>query len=299
MPLLEQCKICPRKCGVNRLQGEKGFCGVGSKVRVASYGPHFGEESVLVGTGGSGAIFFSGCNLQCVFCQNEDISIPDPHNHRVEEEMESRQLAKIMIGLQVRGCTNINLVTPSHVVPQILAALQEAVSLGLNLPIVYNSSGYDLVETLQLLDGIVDIYMPDCKFWSTASAGRYLQAKEYPQVAQQAIAEMHRQVGDLVLNQQGEAVRGLLVRHLVMPGLLEETEGIMKFLADTISRETYINVMDQYRPCYRAGEFPEINRSLHAAEYDRAMELARKTGLHRLEKRDLARLLALLSQKEG
>ena len=218
MPLLGQCTICPRNCGVNRLQGETGFCGVGSKVRVASYGPHFGEESVLVGTGGSGAIFFSGCNLQCVFCQNEDISIPTPDDQRIDEEMESRQLARIMLELQERGCRNINLVTPSHVVPQILDALQEAVSEGLSLPIVYNSSGYDLLETLHLLDGLIDIYMPDYKFWSAESAGRYLQAKDYPQVAQQAIAEMHRQVGDLVLNQQGEAVRGLLVRHLVMPG---------------------------------------------------------------------------------
>lgn len=294
MAQLEHCMLCPRKCGVNRLQGETGFCCIGSKTRVASYGPHFGEESVLVGTGGSGAIFFSGCNLQCVFCQNEDISIIDTSGDTAADTLESHQLAILMLELQEKGCRNINLVTPSHVVPQILDGLQEAVAMGLTLPLVYNSSGYDSVETLQLLEGIVAVYMPDFKFWTKESATRYLKAEDYPLVSQRAILEMHRQVGDLVLNQQGEAIRGVLVRHLVMPGLLEETAGIMRFLAENISRETYVNVMDQYRPCHRANEFAEINRVLQVEEYEQAMRIAREAGLHRFDKRDLGRLLALL-----
>jgi len=300
--LLEECTLCPRRCGVNRLQGEIGFCGIGSKVRVASYGPHFGEESVLVGSTGSGAIFFGGCNLQCVFCQNEDISIPRDHDHGGNdggEEVDSRQLAMIMLELQEQGCLNINLVTPSHVVPQIFEALVEVVPMGLTLPLVYNTSAYDLVETLQLLDGIVDIYMPDCKFRRQESAARYLGAPDYPQVMEQAIVEMHAQVGDLVCSQEGEAVRGQLVRHLVMPGLLEETGRIMKFLAEKISPETFVNVMDQYRPCYRAPEFSEINRELRPDEYEQAMKMAREAGLHRFEERDLGRLLALLGGRKN
>ncbi len=300
--LLEYCTLCPRRCGVNRLQGETGFCGIGRKARIASYGPHFGEESVLVGSTGSGAIFFGGCNLQCVFCQNEDISILHDHEGNIHdhdgdaggEEVNSRRLAMIMLELQEKGCLNINLVTPSHVVPQILEALAEAAAMGLTLPLVYNTSGYDLAETLQLLDGIVDIYMPDCKFWGKESAARYLGAPDYPQVMQQAIVEMYAQVGDLVYGRQGEAVRGLLVRHLVMPGLLEETAQIMQFLAHKVSPETFVNVMDQYHPCYRAAEFAELNRELRPDEYEQAMKVARKAGLHRFEERDLGRLLALL-----
>ena len=304
MALLEQCTLCPRRCGVNRLQEKTGFCGIGRKARIAAYGPHFGEESVLVGSTGSGAIFFGGCNLQCVFCQNEDISIPHHHKETIRdpdengggEAVESRQLAMIMLELQEKGCLNINLVTPSHVVPQVLEALAEAVAMGLTLPLVYNTSAYDRVETLQLLDGIVDIYMPDCKFWSKESAARYLGAPDYPQVMQQAIVEMHTQVGDLSCGQGGEAVRGLLVRHLVMPGLLEETGRIMKFLVESISPETFVNLMDQYRPCYRASEFAEINRELRPGEYEQAVKMAREAGLHRFEERDLGRLLALLEK---
>lgn len=296
--LLEQCRICPRKCGVNRMQEKTGFCGIGKRARVASFGPHFGEESVLVGAGGSGAIFFSGCNLKCVFCQNSDISMIDTSVDASYEEVDSRQLAEIMMDLQGRGCRNINLVTPSHVIPQILGALYEALTMGLCIPVVYNTSGYDLQEALGLLEGIIDIYMPDFKFWKEDSAGRYLHAKDYPQVARRAIREMHRQVGDLEVDTRGEAVRGLLVRHLVMPGLVDETEAIMKFLAKDISPETYVNVMDQYRPCYRAGQYPEINRLLHVEEYNQAMDLARKAGLHRFEQRDLERLLDLLKNRQ-
>ena len=297
MAMLEHCTLCPRRCGVNRLQGETGFCGIGRKARIAGYGPHFGEESVLVGSTGSGAVFFGGCNLQCVFCQNEDISIVHDENGG-GEVVDSYRLAGIMLELQEQGCRNINLVTPSHVVPQILSALAEAVAMGLTLPLVYNTSAYDLVETLQLLDGIVDIYMPDCKFWRKTSAARYLGAPDYPQVMQQAIVEMQRQVGDLVMDAQGIAARGLLVRHLVMPGLLEETGRIMQFLAETVSKETFVHVMDQYRPCYRAAEFSEINRELRPGEYEQAMNMAREAGLYRFEDRDLARLLALLGLRK-
>lgn len=295
--LIERCALCPRKCGANRLRGKLGFCGIGSRARVASYGPHFGEESVLVGSSGSGAVFFSGCNLHCVFCQNEDISRVDTAGDRACDALDPERLAGFMLELQGKGCCNINLVTPSHVVPQILAALKKAVDRGLTLPVVYNSSGYDSVETLRLLDGIVDIYMPDFKFWSRASSVRYLGAEEYPRVCREALIEMHRQVGDLVVDPQGIAVRGLLVRHLVMPGLLEETGRIMQFLAETLSTETFVNVMDQYHPCYRAVEFAEINRGLRVDEYEQAMHKARAAGLHRFEERDLARLLALLGRR--
>ncbi len=210
--------------------------------------------------------------------------------------MEAGELAKIMIALQEQGCVNINLVTPTHVVPQILAALAEAVGLGLKIPIVYNSGGYDRVETLALLDGIVDIYMPDCKFFSGEKAARYLQAEDYPQVMKKGIYEMHRQVGDLVCDGQGIAVRGLLVRHLVMPGMVGEAEKIMRFLADEISRETFVNIMDQYHPCHRAGEFPEINRTIAPSEYEQAIQAARRSGLHRLEQRDIGQLLAMLGK---
>ena len=292
---LRHCHLCPRKCGVNRLSGQVGFCGIGSRARVFSYGPHFGEEQALVGAKGSGAIFFSGCNLHCVFCQNHEISA-GINGHPTGREMEAGELAAVMVALQEQGCANINLVTPSHVVPQILAALAEAVGLGLQIPIVYNSSGYDRVETLALLDGVIDIYMPDCKFFSGEMAARYLQAEDYPLVMKKGIYEMHRQVGDLVCDGQGIAVRGLLVRHLVMPGMVGEAEKIMRFLADEISRQTFVNLMDQYHPCHRAGEFPEINRAIALSEYEQAMQAARRSGLHRFEERHIGRLLALLGK---
>ena len=296
--LLAACNLCPHRCGVNRLQGETGLCRIESKARVASFGPHFGEEQPLVGSSGSGAIFFEGCNLGCVFCQNVDISHIDDPGDEAPGAVTREQLAEIMLELQTRGCLNINLVTPSHVVPQILEALELAVGLGLHLPLVYNSSGYDSVQTLQLLDGIVDIYMPDCKFMTRESAARYTGAPDYPEVMQAAVREMHRQVGNLVLDENGIALRGLLVRHLVMPGCLGDTEKIVRFLATEISKETYVNIMDQYHPCHRAGEFDEINRPLSLTEYEQAMELARQAGLYRFDVKDVSRMLKLMLQNQ-
>ncbi len=293
---LEQCTLCPRRCGVNRVEGQTGFCGIGRQAWVASFGPHFGEESVLVGQRGSGAIFFSGCNLQCVFCQNHEISSVQSGQTPSGEEVSADELAGIMLDLQAQGCANINLVTPSHVVPQILEALAVATQKGLHLPVVYNSSGYDLVETLRLLEGIVQVYMPDCKFWSADKAERYLRARDYPDVMQAALLEMHRQTGDLACEDRGVAVSGLLVRHLVMPGMLAETEQILQFLANRISKETFINIMDQYHPCYRAHEYPEIDRTLSVEEFNQAMAMARAAGLHRFEERDISRLLAFLTR---
>lgn len=291
---LEECNVCPRCCGVNRTQGETGLCRIGARARVASFGPHFGEERPLVGSSGSGAIFFEGCNLGCVFCQNADISHIDDPGDEASEAVTKEQLADIMLNLQARGCCNINLVTPSHVVPQILEALEISAGRGLHLPLLYNSSGYDSIKTLQLLDGIVDIYMPDCKFMSRQSAALYTGASDYPKVMQAAVLEMHRQVGELVLDKHGIAVRGLLVRHLVMPGCLQDTQEIVHFLATEVSRETYVNIMDQYHPCYRAGEFDEINRSLSRLDYEQAMKLARQAGLHHFDEKNVGRMLKLL-----
>lgn len=286
---LAACHLCPRRCGVNRLEEEKGVCRTGSQAMVASYAPHFGEEGPLVGSSGSGTIFFTHCNLLCVFCQNYEIS------HQGEGVvLTAGQLAAIMVSLQKQGCHNINFVTPSHVVPQILEALPFAIDKGLSVPLVYNTSGYDAVETLQLLDGIVDIYMPDMKFWDPQSAKRFAKAKDYPEKARAAIREMHRQVGDLVLDEQGVAVRGLLVRHLVMPDSLAETEKIMDFLAREISTNTYVNVMDQYRPCGRARQYPPLDRCLTHEEYQEALRLAGKAGLSRLDSKDWLRILRRL-----
>lgn len=283
--ILADCTLCPRHCQVDRLAGEKGFCRTGKDAVVASYCAHFGEESCLVGVSGSGTIFFSNCNLGCVFCQNYSIS------HQGEGiEVDSGQLAAIMLSLQKQGCHNINLVTPSHVVPQIVAALPVAIAKGLTLPLVYNSSGYDAVDTLRLLEGIVDIYMPDFKFWSSESARRFANAPDYPDKARKAISEMHRQVGDLQIDAQGLAVKGLLVRHLVMPGALAETEEIMNFLAK-LSEQTYVNVMEQYRPLYQAGKYPPIDKPLSPEEYEQAANLAKQAGLKRLEQNGLLYLL--------
>ncbi len=292
--LLAACTLCPHRCGVNRLNGEVGICGVGPMAGVASFGPHFGEEQPLVGTSGSGAIFFAGCNLACVFCQNAEISHIDNPGDTASEAVSSDQLAGIMLELQEQGCLNINLVTPSHIVPQILAALVPAAEQGLHLPLVYNSSGYDGLQTLQLLDGVVDIYMPDCKFITPASSGRYTNAPDYPEVMQEAVLEMHRQVGDLVLDKYGIALRGLLVRHLVMPGGAEDTEKIVRFLTAAISKDTYVNLMDQYHPCHQAAEFAEINRPLAREEFEYALHMARQAGLHRPAKKDLSAMLQLI-----
>ncbi len=292
--LLHHCSVCPHNCGIDRLKGETGLCRCGAKARVASFGAHFGEESPLVGNNGSGTIFFEGCNLLCLFCQNSDISHIDGEGDDSPQAVDDEQLADIMISLQQQGCHNINLVTPTHVVPQIISALPLAIEKGLNIPLVYNSGGYDRVETLRLLDGIVDIYMPDCKF-STASTGRlYTQAENYPEQMRLAVLEMHRQVGDLKVDDSGIAYRGLLIRHLVMPGHLDETRGIVQFIAENISADTYLNIMDQYRPCHRAFGLEPINRSLSSAEYSQALKLADQAGLKRLDQRDWKKIMDLL-----
>jgi putative pyruvate formate lyase activating enzyme len=284
--LMEACRLCPRMCGINRLEGETGFCGTGRKAKVASYNAHFGEEAPLVGRYGSGTIFISSCNLLCSFCQNFDIS------HMAEGvEVEPEHLAAMMLHLSERGCHNINFVTPSHVVPQIIEALISAVEQGLSVPLVYNSSGYDRKESLELLDGIFDIYMPDFKFWDGGWADRYCNAPDYGSVATEAVKEMHRQVGDLVIDSDGIALRGLLVRHLVMPNQVAGTESIMEFLEREISPNTYLNIMDQYRPCGTADQDEFINRRPTALEYKDAVSAARKAGLTRLDPRERVRLI--------
>lgn len=271
---LEHCEICPRRCGVNRIDGELGFCRTGRLAKVSSAGPHYGEEPPLVGYHGSGTIFFAGCNLACVFCQNYEISQLD-----LGVEVTAERLAGIMMHLQLTGCHNINLVTPTHVVPQILEALVIASEMGLSIPLVYNSGGYDSVDTLRLLDGIVDIYMPDAKYGSDEMAMRYSNAPGYVGVMKAAIKEMHRQVGDLVI-ENGIAVRGLLVRHLVLPDNLAGTEEVVRFISE-LSKNTYINIMDQYRPEYRADRYRELSRRITLSEYREALRLARAVGLSR------------------
>lgn len=278
---LADCHVCPRECGADRLSGETGFCKAGRYALVSSGFPHMGEEDCLRGWRGSGTIFFSQCHVGCVFCQNFDIS-----QGGVGEPMLPEQIAVLMLRLQGQGCHNINFVTPSHVVPAILEALPFAIEQGLRLPLVYNSSGYDSLEMLGLLDGVVDIYMPDFKFWSPDLSQRYLHARDYPEVARQALREMHRQVGDLTMDESGIARRGLLVRHLVMPGLLRDTEAVLRFLAEQISPDTYVNVMAQYHPDGRVGSlhFSEINRRVSSREYGEAVQLAQGLGL-RLDRR--------------
>ncbi|MCC6526463.1 MAG: radical SAM protein [Polyangiaceae bacterium] len=277
---LASCEVCPRNCRIDRLADEVKVCATGRHARVSSHFPHFGEEDCLRGEHGSGTIFFAFCNLKCVFCQNHDTS-----QAGAGREVTAEGLAAMMLELQALGCHNVNLVTPEHVVPEVLEALVVAVRGGLRLPLVYNTSGYDSLGSLRLLDGVVDVYMPDFKLWSPAAAARYLKAKDYPEVARAALREMHRQVGALVLDEAGLGRRGVLVRHLVMPGLLEESAAIFRFLAE-LSPDTYVNVMDQYRPEYRASAYPEIDRRPTAAEMERAYALARAAGLHRFDVRD-------------
>ncbi|GAN34529.1 MAG: radical SAM protein [Candidatus Brocadia sp. AMX2] len=275
--LLKECQICPRRCKVNRLENKMGVCKVGKLPKVSSYNPHFGEESPLVGTHGSGTIFITSCNLGCVFCQNYDIS------HLGEGyEVSFERFAQMMIELQNMGCHNINFVTPTHVVPQILEALPIAIRDGLKIPLVYNTGGYDFVETLQLLEGVFDIYMPDFKFFDNDVAAKLCKARDYPQVVMKAIKEMHRQVGDLVLNEHGIAERGLIVRHLIMPDGLAGTRKVVEFLARKISRNTYVNIMDQYHPCGLAHKYPEINRRITAEEFEIAIQIAHEEGIGRL-----------------
>lgn len=276
--LMKDCSLCPRECHVDRLSGELGFCRTGKKAKVASLHAHFGEEAPLVGDSGSGTIFFRSCNLLCSFCQNYDIS------HDADGgEVEPKDLAVMMLSLQRRGCHNINFVTPSHVIPQILQALIFAIEHGLNVPLVYNTGGYDRIETLKLLAGIFDIYMPDFKFWDETWADKFCHAPDYRKIAVAAIKEMHHQVGDLVVDESGIAVKGLLVRHLVMPNNVANTGEIMTFLAAKISRDTYVNVMDQYHPCGKAIGDPAINRRITRNEYMKALHFAKEAGLHRLD----------------
>jgi putative pyruvate formate lyase activating enzyme len=279
--ILSQCNLCPRNCLVDRHHGERGLCRTGDQPVVSSYSPHFGEEDPLVGQHGSGTIFFTHCNLYCIFCQNYEIS------HGGEgEEVSIPDLAAMMMLLQKRGCHNINFVTPSHQVYQILEALVPAINAGLKVPLVYNTGGYDALETLRLLDGVVDIYMPDFKFWDPAVAQELCQTEDYPEIARQAIKEMHRQVGDLVIDENGVARRGLLVRHLVLPEGLAGTREIMEFLAQEVSPTTYVNVMGQYRPCGRAGEHPTLRKFLTGSEHEMAQQIAREAGLSRLDQRE-------------
>ncbi len=279
---LKACRMCPWNCGINRLENEKKVCRIGRYARVSSFFPHFGEEDCLRGWNGSGTIFFAWCNLRCVFCQNFDIS-----QHDAGEEVPPRQLASMMLELQRRGCHNINWVTPEHVVPQILEALPIAVEQGLRLPIVYNTSAFDSPESLRLMDGIVNIYMPDFKYWSAEKSKRYLKTPLYPETARAAIKEMHRQVGDLVIDHNGLATRGLLVRHLVMPEGLDDTREILRFLATEISRDTYVNLMSQYYPAGKVDgkHYPELNRRITRKELAAAYRIARQVGLHRFDER--------------
>jgi len=273
---LESCEICPRSCGVNRLEGELGYCRSGRYARVSSFTPHFGEERPLVGSHGSGTIFMTGCNLRCVFCQNYDIS-----QLGEGREVSATKLAEMMVCLADGGCHNVNFVTPTHFVPQILEALVEATEMGLSVPLVYNSGGYDSVETLRLLDGIFDIYMPDAKYGTDAAAKKYSDAPDYTRVMKAAVREMHRQVGPLEVDDDGVAVRGLLVRHLVLPENLAGTAEVVRFLAEEVSPETYLNVMAQYHPCFKAYSYPELSRPITLREYAEAVAVARAAGLDR------------------
>ena len=274
-----RCNMCPRQCNVERLSGQTGYCNTTHKAVVYGYYPHFGEEAPLVGENGSGTIFFSNCNLQCIFCQNFDISFQGEG-----AEVSDKHLAEMMLFLQNSGCHNINFVTPSHVVPQILSALEIAIPKGLTVPLIYNSSGYDSLQTLQLLDGIIDIYMPDFKFWEPEVAKMTCNASDYPSVTREAILEMFRQVGNLKTDHSGIALRGLLIRHLVMPNNLASTTEIMKFIANEISQETYVNIMAQYRPCGKAYESPELMNYITQQDYDLALHSAKDAGLTRLDK---------------
>jgi putative pyruvate formate lyase activating enzyme len=286
-----RCTVCPRLCRVDRRADAHGLCAIGRQAVVASFFAHFGEEDCLRGWNGSGTIFFSGCNLRCVFCQNHDISW-QVRGERAGPE----RLAEMMLELQSAGCHNVNWVTPEHVVPQILEALPHAVRGGLRLPLVYNTSAYDSLDSLRLLDGVVDVYMPDFKLWRAETARRYLKRADYPDVARMTIVEMHRQVGDLVVDERGLARRGVILRHLVMPGLLDETAEILRFVASELGRGCYLDLMTQYYVSGRVGrdgEYPEIARRLYRDEYEQALALALDLGL-RLDPRSAGERFALL-----
>jgi putative pyruvate formate lyase activating enzyme len=276
--ILKSCVLCPRRCKVNRFSGERGICKTGKQAAVASFDPHFGEEAPLVGAHGSGTIFFTHCNLLCDFCQNFEIS-----HQGFGGEVDNEELAHMMITLQKRGCHNINFVTPSHVVPQILSALDIAVKKGLNVPLVYNSGGYDSVETLKILEGVFDIYMPDFKFWDPEISELTCNAPDYPEIVRLALIEMHRQVGDLILDENGIAQKGLLIRHLVLPDNLAGTRDIMRFIASRISKNSYVNIMAQYRPCGNVSEVKQLNRHLDSNEFKEALRMAEEEGITRLD----------------
>lgn len=273
--MLRECNLCPRECGVDRLQGEKGFCKSDARVMISSVGPHFGEEPPLVGRHGSGTIFFTNCNLGCVFCQNHDIS----HQGR-GKKIETDELADAMIALQDMGCHNINFVTPTHYIPQILASLLIAVKNGLHVPLVYNCGGYESIDALKLLDGVFDIYMPDMKYGNNDAGEKYSRAPNYFDAMTAAVSEMHRQVGDLAVNSQGISERGLLIRHLVLPGDLAGTRKIMEYIA-RLSKNSYVNIMAQYRPEYRSLKYPELSRRISSQEFKDAISLAESVGLSR------------------
>ncbi|MCJ7657307.1 MAG: radical SAM protein [Candidatus Atribacteria bacterium] len=272
--LLSSCEVCPHKCRVNRLKGERGFCRSGEEVMISSYNNHFGEEPPLVGNFGSGTIFFTNCNLKCVYCQNYPISQLGNGN-----KVTLQELAKIMLALQKRKCHNINLVTPTHFVPQILKSLKLAIKMGLFIPIVYNTSGYDSVNALRLLDGVVDIYLPDARYADNEIAIKYSSAPDYFEIMKKALKEMHRQVGDLALDKTGVARSGLIVRHLVLPEGLSGTKKIMHFIAREISPHTYISLMAQYFPAYQAGQFPPLSRRIDKEEYRKALQAFKEEGL--------------------
>ncbi len=274
--LASPCQLCPNHCGARRKEDEYGKCRLGIKAVVASASPHFGEEAPLVGSGGSGTIFFASCNMDCVFCQNYEIS----HFTR-GDELNAEQLAGVMLRLQRLGCHNINLVTPTHVVHAIVRALAIAAQKGLCIPLVYNCGGHEALETLRLLEGVIDIYMPDIKYSSNEEALRYSGVRDYWERAKESVREMHRQVGDLEIDANGVARRGLLIRHLVMPGNLAGTLQVSEFVAREISRDSYVNVMDQYRPCFKASRIPELSRPVTRAEYLQSVTDARRGGLAR------------------
>lgn len=276
--LLRDCTLCPRECHVDRTAGERGYCRTGEKPFVASWGPHFGEERPLVGFGGSGTIFFGNCNLGCIFCQNYSIS------HLGEgREMSHEGLAEVMVSLRDTGCHNINFVTPSHQVPSIIRSVRIASGKGLDIPLVYNCGGYESLETLKILEGIIDIYMPDFKYSDKGYALKYSGAADYPETAKRALKEMYRQVGDLVMDERGIAQRGLLVRHLVLPGNISGSCEVLRFIAEEISTGTYVNIMDQYHPCYDAYDNPPLDRRVSEKEYSDAVRCAREAGLRRID----------------
>ena len=282
--LIDSCQLCPRRCGVNRRKGEKGFCQAPIKSVIFDAHPHFGEEISLVGENGSGTIFFSNCNLRCIFCQNWPIS----HEGK-GREVEDEELADMMVKLQKIGCHNINLVTPTHVMPNILNATRIAFKNGLQLPLVYNTSGYERLEILKILDGIVDIYLPDMKYMDADKAAKYSAgASDYPEVTKRAIIEMNRQVGELKMDKKGIALRGLMIRHLVMPNHVAGTEKFINWVAQTLPKSTYVNIMAQYRVEYKAFEYPEISRGITVQEFLEAMDWAKKYGLTNLDPQSIS-----------